>query len=126
MLLPAGVVWLGILALAFANGALRELWIIPRTSDLTGHVVSTFILCAAIAMTSWLTIGWIGPRSSSEAWTIGAGWLILTLAFEFLAGHYLFGNPWSRVLADYNILRGRIWILVLATTLLAPVFTRHR
>jgi len=44
----------------------------------------------------------------------------LTLAFEFLAGHYLFHNPWSRLLEDYDVARGRIWILVLFTTLLAP------
>jgi hypothetical protein len=44
----------------------------------------------------------------------------LTLAFEFLAGHYLFGNPWSRLLEDYDVFRGRIWILVLITTAVAP------
>jgi len=27
---------------------------------------------------------------------------------------------WSRVLADYNVLRGRIWIVVLLTTVCAP------
>ena len=53
--------------------------------------------------------------------TIGAGWVVLTLAFEFLAGHYLFANSWERLLADYNVAQGRIWILVLITTLLAPV-----
>jgi len=52
---------------------------------------------------------------------IGVLWLVLTLAFEFLAGHYVFGNPWSRLWTDYDVLRGRIWILVLVTTLVAPV-----
>ncbi|HII01788.1 TPA: hypothetical protein HA351_09125 [Methanosarcinaceae archaeon] len=27
---------------------------------------------------------------------------------------------WDRLLADYNILKGRVWILVLLTTFLAP------
>jgi hypothetical protein len=48
---------------------------------------------------------------------------VLTLAFEFLAGHYLFGAPWPQLLADYNVLRDRIWVLVLATTALAPWLT---
>ena len=42
-------------------------------------------------------------------------------AFELLAGHYLFGNSWGRLLEDYNLLRGRIWVLVLVTTAVAPV-----
>jgi hypothetical protein len=46
--------------------------------------------------------------------------VVLVLAFEFLAGHYLFGTPWSELLADYNVMRGRIWPLVLVTTFVAP------
>jgi hypothetical protein len=53
---------------------------------------------------------------------IGAVWLALTLAFEFLAGHYLFGSSWERLLADYDLLRGRVWILVLLATLFAPAW----
>jgi hypothetical protein len=49
----------------------------------------------------------------------------LTLAFEFLAGHYLFGNPWSKLLADYNLLRGHIWVLVLITTAFGPLLSAY-
>ena len=48
-------------------------------------------------------------------------WVALTLAFEFLAGHYLFHNPWDKLLADYDVWHGRIWPLVPIVTLLAPV-----
>ena len=47
----------------------------------------------------------------------GIMWVALTVAFEFLAGHYVFGNSWKRLTADYNVFRGRIWILVLLTAL---------
>ena len=60
------------------------------------------------------------PASASEAWRIGGLWVVLVLAFEFLAGHYVFGTPWSELLADYNVLRGRIWPLVLVITAVAP------
>jgi hypothetical protein len=46
------------------------------------------------------------------------------VAFEFLAGHYWFHASWSALFADYNLAQGRIWILVLVTTLLAPVVAR--
>ena len=48
-------------------------------------------------------------------------WLgILVLAI----GHYLFGDSWDRLLADYNILRGRIWLLVPIVTLVAPLLAQ--
>ena len=55
-------------------------------------------------------------------------WLVLTVAFEFLGGHYLFGQSWERLFADYDVRSGRIWLLVLATTAAAPLiaFTTRR
>jgi hypothetical protein len=72
---------------------------------------------------TWLTIGWIRPTSSGKALKVGVVWLCLTLAFEFLVGHYVFGNTWSALLADYDLSRGRIWIAVLVLTLLSPLWT---
>jgi hypothetical protein len=120
MLRRSLVIWFGLLVLAIANAGVRETLITPSMDASAGHVISTFTLCAAILLLSWLTIGWIRPRSSGDAWAIGGLWIGLTVAFEFLAGHYLFGNPWSRLLEDYNVFRGRVWVLVLLTTALAP------
>lgn len=64
---------------------------------------------------------WIAPRGVEEAWAVGVGWVALTLAFEFLGGHFLFGKSWTELTVDYNLLAGRIWVLVLVVTLLAPV-----
>ena len=64
---------------------------------------------------------WVGPHTTRQAWVVGTIWLGLTLAFELLAGHYLFNRPWSVLLADFNLAAGRLWLLVLAATLLTPV-----
>ena len=117
--------WLLLLVLAFVNGAVRELWIVPRTGETAGRAISTIALCAAILLITWLTIAWIRPIADRDAWRIGGMWVALTLAFEFLAGHYLFGTPWNQLLADYNVLRGRIWALALVTTAIAPWLTAH-
>ncbi|HWO99535.1 MAG TPA: hypothetical protein VNL74_02755 [Methylococcus sp.] len=122
MVLRASAIWLAILVLAIANGALREAIISPRTGPQIGHILSTILLCSLIVVVAWFAISWIAPGTRSRALAIGGWWLILTLAFEFLAGHYLFGDPWQKLLADYNIARGRIWILVPMVTLLAPLW----
>jgi hypothetical protein len=117
------VVWCGLLVLAFANGGVREVMLVPALGDTVAHAISSIMLSVAIVVLAWMTIGWIAPATPAAAWQVGALWLALTLAFEFLAGHYFFGNPWSRLLADYNVLRGRIWIVVLLTTVCAPYAT---
>jgi hypothetical protein len=113
-------VWLAMLAAAFVNGAIREAWLIPSLGERTGRAISTLMLCALVLLLAWSTMPWIAPRSNSEAWIIGAAWAAMTLAFEFGAGHYLFGKPWPELAADYDVTRGRIWILVLITIVVAP------
>jgi hypothetical protein len=120
MFARAIAIWCVLLVIASINGVLREAVLIPRTGELLGRIVSTLLLSIFILVLAWLTVAWIGPRTSQSAWLVGVVWLLLTLAFEFLAGHYLFHNSWSTLLADYNVLRGRIWVLVLITTLVAP------
>ena len=125
MLIRALLAWLVLLALAVVNGAAREAWLIPRIGASAGHAVSSLSLSALIFLLSWLTIGWINPATARDAFLIGLVWLALTLAFEFLAGHYVFRKPWNELLADYDVLSGRIWVLVLLTTTLAPLLTAN-
>ena len=68
------------------------------------------------------SVPWIAPPTARAALSAGALWLAMTLAFEFLAGHFLFGKPWPVLVADYNLLRGRVWIFVPLVTLLAPLW----
>jgi hypothetical protein len=47
-------------------------------------------------------------------------WLGLTVAFEFLFGHFARGLSWKELLHDYDILSGRLWVLVLLWITVAP------
>ena len=116
-------VWPALLGVAIVYGAAREAFLTAPLGELAAHAVSTITLCAGIIVLSWLSIRWVHPLSRRDAWKIGGCWLALTLAFEFLAGRFLFGSSWSRLLGDYNVLEGRIWVLVPLTTLVAPVVT---
>jgi hypothetical protein len=126
MLVRALGVWLVILLLAMVNGSVRNALVAPRVGDQAAHLIATVVLSALVVLLVLWTIPWIGPASRGDALRIGAMWVVLTLAFEFLAGHYLFGAPWERLLADYDLLRGRIWPLVLLTTFVAPVWAHRR
>ena len=106
--------------IAIANGAVRDLLIGPAVGEAIAHVISTMLLCLAILGWTWLTIGWMRPADVRAAVRIGLLWLALTVAFEFLAGRFVFGTSWQRLLADYDLAGGRVWLLVPVTTALAP------
>jgi hypothetical protein len=55
-----------------------------------------------------------------QALLIGFNWLVLTIIFEFLFGHYIMGHTWELLLHDYNILEGRFWSFVLLWTFIGP------
>lgn len=120
MFFRAAVVWLAILVLAVLNGALRDGFVSPRLGETAGRAISTVLLSLFVFAAAYVSHRWIGAKSSGEALQVGIFWTALTLAFEFLAGHYLFGDPWEKLLAEYNVLRGRTWPLVLLATLFSP------
>ena len=120
MIARALLVWLTLSVVAVVNGAIRQFLILPVVGPYAGHVVSSVTLSLLILLVAWLSIRWIGPPTVRQAWLVGVLWLSATVAFEFLAGHYLFRNPWPKLLADYDVRQGRVWVVVLVATLLAP------
>ena len=120
MLIRAAVIWLVLLCGAVLNGGFREAVPIAAYGIDIGHVVSTVLLCAVILAVTYLSIDWMQPTSAARARKVGLLWLTLTLGVEFLVGHYVFGHSWEQLLADYSLQDGRIWVLVLAATAMAP------
>jgi hypothetical protein len=120
LILRAILIWVLLAAVGVGNGIFRGVFMVTRLGDQRAHVVSTVILCALILVLVLAFIKWVGPNTVLQASLVGLLWAVLTLSFEFLAGHYLFGNSWEKLLADYNIWRGRIWVLVPIVLYLAP------
>lgn len=126
MILRALAVWGLLLVLAVLNGGVRDTWLSPVLGDTIGRAISSVLLALLIVLATCLTSRWIGPTTPGQAMTVGALWVGLTLGFEFGVGHYGFGKSWPELLADYDLLRGRIWILVLLATFVAPMLTFTR
>lgn len=120
MLLHGLLIWFAICVLAVINGGFREAVLRTRLGDRAADLTSPLILSTAILVGTWNTLSWIGPENLGQAWLLGGMWLALTLGFEFLAGHYLFGNPWEKVVGDYRVWRGRMWPMVPAILVFAP------
>ena len=112
--------WFILAIVAVGNGILRQATYGRHLSDLAAHQVSTVTGILLIGGVVW-TLNRLWPiGSAKEAWIIGACWLLMTVIFEFGFGHYVAGHSWSRLLADYNLLEGRVWSLFLAWIAVLP------
>lgn len=117
--LKALVIWVGILALAIANGALREAVLIPRLGTTAGLVLSGLLLTILILGVAYGSLPWLGARRPMELLGVGLGWLVLTVVFEFSFGLWQ-GKSWGLLLQAYTFKGGNIWPVVLGITALAP------
>jgi hypothetical protein len=113
--------WFLFMIFAIINAVLRNGVYKPIIGDLRAHQLSTIIFIVIIIIVTYLVFRFSQIElTTQQTFIIGTIWLLATIFFEFLAGHYAFGNSWDKLLADYNILRGRIWSLVLIAIFFSP------
>ena len=87
MIPRALLLWLALLAGAFANGAFREILLVPRLGTARAHVASTAILAAIVLLLAYGGIRWVAPAGAREGHGVGGLWGALTDAVVLLAGH---------------------------------------
>jgi hypothetical protein len=104
-----------------ALGTARERLLIPRLGEPAAHRLSCFAGSLLILAVGYTALPWLGAlHAPAVQIEIGAFWLLLTLPFELVFGHWVAGRSWSRLLENYDLFHGRLFILVLVVVLLAP------
>lgn len=114
-------IWLLMLLAAFINGAIREILIVPRVGEYMGHVIGVVGLSGVVFALAGFFVNAFGPFTSGTLLWVGIFWLGLSLLFEFGFFHYARHEPWHKLLADYNIFRGRLLLVVWLSTLFSPL-----
>jgi len=120
MILKYALAWLLMPIIGIINGTIRQYGYKQALGELRTHQVSTVTGIILFGLYIWVLTRWWKIQSSAQAIAIGVMWLALTVAFEFLFGHYVMKHPWSRLLHDYNIFEARLWVLVLLWVTVAP------
>lgn len=113
------LLWFPMLAIAILNGALRDLWYKNFIGELMAHQLSTITLILFFGLFIGFVFQRYPPSSSLQAILIGIMWVMMTLAFEFGFGLWR-GNSCSRLLQDYNVIEGRLWIFIPLWVMFAP------
>ena len=112
--------WFPMIFIAIANGLFREKFLASRLNELQAHQMSTVSMIMLFSIYVWILFRIWSPVSVHQTIFIGLMWLVFTVIFEFLFGHYIAGHSWDRLLNDYNILQGRVWVLVLIWISIVP------
>jgi len=112
--------WLGMMVIGILNGTIREYSYGQYMHELSAHQLSTLIALVLFGVYIWFLTGVCRIESAGQALIIGLIWLVMTVVFEFVFGHYIMGHTWSRLFQDYNLVKGRVWSLVLFWTAVAP------
>lgn len=117
--------WLGMPFLAIANGVVRETTYGRTMSEDASHGLSTLPLLALVGVYTYFVARRWPLQSRAQAFAVGIVGFLFATSFEFGFGR-LEGRSWSELFADYNLLRGRLWVLVPLALLVAPEWQRRR
>lgn len=120
VILRATAAWAAIIPVAILNGIARQTLLTPVVGEHRAHQISSLSAAAAVLLIAILGVRWIGVRTARAGWVVGGLWLALTVGFEFCFGRAVAGASWKRLLQDYDLSRGRLWVLVLLVVLIAP------
>jgi hypothetical protein len=116
--------WSGMVLAALLNGTFRALVTQPLFGETAARALATVLLLAVLACYQWWLSGRFPLPSIGAALRVGAAWTAMTLAFEVSFGRLVEHLSWAEVLADYDVTRGRIWVLVPVWLLVGPATVR--
>jgi hypothetical protein len=115
---------LGLMAIATANGIVRELTYAKYLNEETAHRLSL----VPMVLLFGLYVDQLERRWPLPTWRgavgVGAMWATIAVGFELGVGHYVDGKSWSELLREYNLLEGRSGGLVVAWTVAVPYVIR--
>ncbi len=122
-LLEAPGVWFAFVVSVIVNSGFRDALFDPISSVYPVHVASVlFLVTVVVLVTSFFLGGDSGGHSWTDMLIVGATWFVLSFLFEMIVGRYLIGVSRWTMLANYNVMQGRLWLLVLLAELVSPLF----
>ncbi len=120
-ILYAVLLWFAFALIAIIVAGFREKAVKPIFGEELGHAAGTVIFIVLQLLIIYLFVrAFCSSLELRNFIYLGICWFAATVAFEFIFGHYVMGHPWEKLLADYNLLKGRLWSLVLLIDLAAP------
>lgn len=114
------IVWICFIPAAILNGGFREYVLTKYMDTASATAISGILLSILILLITCLLLPRLVTLNRKESYITGIMWMVLTIIFEFTSGIGT-GVSMKELLAAYNPLSGNLWILVVLTTMFAPI-----
>jgi len=95
--------------------------LLPSIGEQSAHQLGTFLYLIIQCIIIFFFIKKTKIKEVKTLLGIGVFWVVTTIIFEFVFGHYIMAHSWQKLFADYNIFKGRLWVLVLINNIAAPL-----
>ena len=116
-------IWLILAVSAIAVATFGVGVLLPPFGEQTAHQLGTILYLIVQFIIIYLFIRKMRIKDVKTLLGIGFFWVVITVIFEFVFGHYVMGHPWQKLFADYNLLNGRLWVLVLINNFASPLIS---
>jgi hypothetical protein len=116
-------IWVMLAISAIVVATFRNAVLLPTFEEQTAHQLGTVLYLIVQFSIIFFFIKKIKTKEAKTLLGIGIFWVVITVIFEFLFGHFVMSYPWKKLLADYNLFNGRLWVLVLINNMAAPFIT---
>lgn len=119
--LKAAMIWFIIALFAIGNGIFRESFLVPYLGETAALPASGITLSLIIFTITYFSFKLIEGHSSKTYLLIGMQWVVITLLFEFLFGHYVMGHSWGELLKVFDVSGGNLFLIALLFSLFSPL-----
>jgi hypothetical protein len=117
-------VWFILAVSAILVATFRIGVLLPLFGEQTAHQLGTVLFLIVQFVIIYFFIKKIKIKETKTLLGIGVFWVVITIIFEFVFGHYVMGHSWQKLFADYNLLNGRLWVLVLINNIAALLISK--
>lgn len=119
--LKAMSIWLVMVFFAILNGIFRENVLLPYLGESISLPLSGITLSLLIFAITYFSFKLFEGQSSRTYLLIGLLWVVMTLSFEFLFGHYVMGHTWGELLKVFDVNGGNLFVVSLLFSLFSPL-----
>ena len=118
--------WVGGTAIGVGNGIGREVIYGKRLGEPGANRLSALTAIVAFVLYFRALQRHWPLQDGVEASQVGAAWLALTVCFECALGRLVAKKSWGELANEYDVRKGHLWPLVLASIALGPEIARRR
>jgi len=116
-------IWVILAVSAIVVATFRIGVLLSPFGEQTAHQLGTILYLIVQFIIIYLFIWKMKIKDVKTLLGIGFFWVVITVIFEFVFGHYVMGHSWKKLFADYNLFNGRLWVLVLLNNIFAPLIS---